>query len=159
MIERLTDQEGSVREMRPVVGKKTAAVIVAVAGDPRNYESAAAFVKSLGLNLKEHSSGESKGGLHITKRGPGIVRMMLYMAVLRKIQSDDVVRAWYAKKIGRMGGQLKTKAIVAIMRKLAGALWHVAKGSTFDARKLFDAERLGIPRMDAVPAMPPMVDA
>ena len=67
--------------------EKTAAVIVAVAGDPRNYASAAAFVKSLGLNLKEHSSGESKGGLHITKRGPGIVRMMLYMAVLRLIQT------------------------------------------------------------------------
>lgn len=153
VIERLTEQEGSVHEIRPVVGKKTAAVIVAVAGDPRNYESAAAFVKSLGLNLKEHSSGESKGGLHITKRGPGIVRMMLYMAVLRMIQTDEVVRAWYAKKVGRMGGELKTKAIVAIMRKLAGALWHVAKGSKFDARKLFDADRLGIPRM-AVTALP-----
>jgi transposase len=152
-IERLTEQEGSVHEMRPVVGKKTAAVIVAVAGDPRIYGSAAAFVKSLGLNLKEHSSGETKGGLHITKRGPGIVRMMLYMAVLRMIQTDQVVRGWYAKKVGRMGGELKTKAIVAIMRKLAGALWHVAKGSKFDARKLFDADRLGIPRMD-VTALP-----
>jgi transposase len=160
VIERLTEEEGSVHEMRPVVGKKTAAVIVAVAGDPRNYESAAAFVKSLGLNLKEHSSGESKGGLHITKRGPGIVRMMLYMAVLRLIQTDEVVRAWYAKKVGRMGGELKTKAIVAIMRKLAGALWHVAKGFTFDARRLFDADRLGIPGMDAlIPAMPDMVEA
>lgn len=147
-IERLTEQEGSVHELRPVVGKKTAAVIVAVAGDPRNYESAPAFVKSLGLNLKEHSSGETKGGLHITKRGPGIVRKMLYLAVLRMIQTDEVVRRWYAKKVARAGGELKTKAIVAIMRKLAGALWHVAKGSKFDARKLFDAERLGIPWTD-----------
>lgn len=153
LIERLTEQEGSVHELAPTVGKKTAAVIVAVAGDPRNYKSAEAFVKSLGLNLKEHSSGETKGGLHITKRGPGIVRMMLYMAVLRLIQTDEVVRAWYAKKVGRMGGELKTKAIVAIMRKLAGALWHVARGSPFDARKLFDADRLGIRERSAVPAM------
>jgi transposase len=159
VIERLTEHEGSVHEMRPVVGKKSAAVIVAVAGDPRNYASAAAFVKSLGLNLKEHSSGESKGGLHITKRGPGIVRMMLYMAVLRLIQTDEVVRRWYAKKVGRMGGELKTKAIVAIMRKLAGALWHVAKGSPFDAHKLFDADRLGIPRMDVAALPPEMVEA
>lgn len=153
LIERLTEQEGSVHELAPTVGKKTAAVIVAVTGDPRNYRSAEAFVKSLGLNLKEHSSGETKGGLHITKRGPGIVRMMLYMAVLRLIQTDEVVRAWYAKKVGRMGGELKTKAIVAIMRKLAGALWHVARGSPFDARKLFDADRLGIWERSVVPAM------
>jgi transposase len=111
-------------------------------------------VKSLGLNLKEHSSGETKGGLHITKRGPGIVRMMLYMAVLRLIQTDEVLGGWYAKKVGRMGGELKSKAVVAIMRKLAGALWHV------DARKLFDADRLGIPRVEDVLGLPEMaVDA
>lgn len=156
-IERLTEKEGSVHELAPVIGKKTAAVVVACAGDPRNYASAAAFVKTLGLNLKENSSGESKkGGLHITKRGPGIVRMMLYMAVLRLIQTDDVVSAWYARKVARMGGEQKTKAIVAIMRKLAGALWHVARGSGFDSRKLFDAERLGVPALrPAVSAMPP----
>jgi transposase len=145
-IERLTDKPGSVHELRPVIGRKTAAVVVAVAGDPRNYQSAAAFVKSLGLNLKENSSGESKkGGLHITKRGPGIVRMMLYLAVLRRIQTDTVMRAWYAKKVARMGGAQKSKAIVAVMRKLAAALWHVARGAPFDSRKLFDARRLGVP--------------
>jgi transposase len=144
-IEELTDKPGSVHELRPVIGRKTAAVVVAVAGDPRNYQSAAAFVKSLGLNLKENSSGESKkGGLHITKRGPGIVRMMLYLAVLRRIQTDTVMRAWYAKKVARMGGAQKTKAIVAVMRKLAAALWYVARGATFDSRKLFDANRLGV---------------
>lgn len=111
------------------------------------------------MNLKERSSGESKGGLHITKRGPGIARMMLYMAVLRLLQTDEVVGGWYAKKVGRMGGEQKSKAVVAIMRKLAGALWHVAKGSAFDARKLFDADRLGIPLVGAMPDLPEMVDA
>jgi transposase len=149
-IEKLTEKAGSVHEMAPVVGKKTAAVVVAAAGDPRIYKSADAFVKSLGLNLKEHSSGESKkGGLHITKRGPGIVRMMLYLAVLRRIQFDPVTRAWYAKKVARMGGGQKSKAVVAVMRKLAAALWHVARGVQFDARKLFDADRLGIAPREA----------
>jgi transposase len=130
--------------MRAVVGKKTAAVLAASVGDPRNYSSAEAFVKSLGLNLKEKSSGKEKGGLHITKRGPGVARMMLYMAVLRLIQTDAVVRAWYAKKVSQLGGRQKSKAIVAIMRKLAGALWHVAKGSPFDSTKLFDTRRLNL---------------
>jgi hypothetical protein len=36
------------------------------------------------------------------------------------------------------------KAIIAIMRKLVTALWHVARGKTFDTRKLFNVERLGL---------------
>jgi transposase len=144
VVEELTETEGSVQQMRAVVGKKTAAVLAASVGDPRNYSSAEAFVKSLGLNLKEKSSGKEKGGLHITKRGPGVARMMLYMAVLRLIQTDAVVRAWYAKKVSQLGGRQKSKAIVAIMRKLAGALWHVAKGSPFDSTKLFDTRRLNL---------------
>jgi hypothetical protein len=32
----------------------------------------------MGLNLRERSSGEKKGRLTITKRGPGQVRKLLY---------------------------------------------------------------------------------
>lgn len=145
-IERLTQRQGSVRHLRPVVGAKTSAVLIAVAGDPRNYASAASFVKSVGLNLKEVSSGKKKGGLHITKRGSGLARMMLYMAVLRMLQTNGVMRAWYDKKLARMGQQQKTKAVVALMRKLAAALWHVAKGEAFDAHRLFDTTRLELPQ-------------
>ena len=143
-VEELTENEGAVHNMRDVVGKKTSAVLVAAVGDPGNYDSASAYVKSLGLNLKEKSSGKHQGGLHITKRGPGIARMVLYMAVLRLIQKDVVIRAWYAKKVKRLGGRYKTKAVVAIMRKLAGALWHVAQGQVFDSTKLFNTQRLNI---------------
>jgi transposase len=46
---------------------------------------------------EEKSSGKTKGGLHITKRGPGIARLFLYLAALRLIQRDRIIRAWYAK--------------------------------------------------------------
>ena len=36
------------------------------------------------------------------------------------------------------------KAVVAVMRKLARALWHVGQGKRFDAAKLFDVSRLGL---------------
>ena len=94
-VEKLTKTSPSAREMSDVVGKTTAAVLVAAVGDPRNYESPSSYEKSVGLNLKETSSGKKKGGLHITKRGPGIARLFLFMAVLRLIQEDDVIRAWY----------------------------------------------------------------
>ena len=100
------------------------------------------YQKALGLNLKEKSSGKHQGALHITKRGPGVARLFLYLAALRLVQRDPIVKAWYAKKVARQGGIAKNRAVVAVMRKLAKALWHVAGGATFDSRKLFDVSRL-----------------
>ncbi|MCK4604944.1 MAG: transposase, partial [Deltaproteobacteria bacterium] len=94
-------------------------------------------------NLKEHSSGKHKGKLKITKRGSGTVRMYLFMAVLRLIQKNFIVQAWYQNKVDRDGGT-KMKAVVAVMRKLARALWYVGQGKRFDAAKLFDVKRLGL---------------
>lgn len=142
-VEKLALAEGSATEvMAPVVGKTTSAVLVAGVGDPSKYDCPSAYVKALGLNLKEKSSGKQKGGLHITKRGPGVARLFLYLAVLRLIQRDRIARAWYAKKIARDGGKNKQKALIALMRKLASALWHVARGAVFDSSRLFDTARL-----------------
>ena len=145
-VEKLTEHEGAAHEMRAVVGKTTAAVLVAAAGDPKHYHCARAYQKALGLNLKEHSSGEAKkGGLHITKRGSGLARLYLYMAALRMIQREPIIAAWYAKKVLRKGYHAKMKGVIAVMRKLSLALWHVGCGASFDASKLFDVSRLGLP--------------
>lgn len=141
-IARLVGRDEVTQSMQAMVGKTTAAVLVAAVGSPSRYHSAAAYQKSFGLNLKEHTSGTKKGGLHLTKRGPGMARLFLYMAALRFIQRDEIVRAWYARKVKRQGGRIKTKAVVAVMRKLSMALWHVGQGSPFDATRLFDTRRL-----------------
>jgi transposase len=143
-VEELTQAHEASASMRPVVGPTTAGVLVAAVGDPCHYGSTGAYEKALGLNLKEKSSGKQKGPLHITKRGPGVARLFLYLAALRMIQRDPICRAWYAKKVQRQGGRLKSKAVVALMRKLAKALWHVARGAEFDAALLFDTTRLQI---------------
>jgi len=141
-VEKLALLEGSATQaMAPIVGKATSAVLVAGVGSPTKFDCPTAYVKALGLNLEEKSSGKSKGALHITKRGPGIARLFLYLAVLRLIQRDRIVRAWYAKKVSRDAGR-KQKALIALMRKLASALWHVARGAVFDSKKLFDVSRL-----------------
>ena len=143
-VEELTKAEPVTDRMQPVVGKVTTAVLVAAAGDPGGYASAYAYTKAVGLNLKEKSSGKQHGQLHITKRGPGVTRLFLYLAVLRWIQHDPVARAWYAKKVKRQGGLFKSKAVIALMRKLALGLWHVARGADFDSTLLFDTRRLGL---------------
>ena len=140
-VQAMVADEEAVAGMAATVGKKTAAVLVAELGDPRRYRNASCYEKAQGLNLVEESSGKHQGQRRISKRGPSLARWYLYLAVLRLIQRDAVVRAWYEAKVARDGG-LKGKALVAVMRKLSRALWHLAHGSRFDARKLFDTRRL-----------------
>jgi transposase len=139
----LGGNEPSVKAMASTLGLPTAVVMVVKGGDLRLSLNPASYVKSLGLNLKECSSGRYQGQLRITKRGSGTARQWLYMAVLRLIQKDEVVRAWYRQKVARDGG-LKRKALVAVMRKVASALWYVARGEEFDSKKLFDVSRLNL---------------
>jgi transposase len=141
-VEGLAGQKTSIVNMSKVTGMATAAVLVKGGGDPTEYTSPTQWVKGLGLNLKEKSSGKHKGKLKITKRGSGQARRWLYFAVLRLIQKDGVVKAWYERKIVRDGG-VKMKALTAIMRKVAAGLWHVAQGEEFDTEKLFDVKQLG----------------
>ncbi len=128
-------------EMVRTVGPVTASVLLVELGSAQSYDSAAAYVKAAGLNLKERSSGSFKGRLKITKRGSGMLRRYLFLAVLRMIQRDRYFFAWYHKKVARDGG-LKLKAVTALMRKLLKALWHVGRGATFDTRRLFNVRRL-----------------
>lgn len=146
MVEEQAVEHASVRRVGEAVGKVTAAVLYVEAGDPSSYKSAAAYTKSLGLNLKIKNSGKpaDQGQLKITKRGSSTARAILYMAVLRLIQTDPRFKAWYGRKVARSDGKYKGKALVALMRKLAKALWHVSRGGTFDSSKLFDDARLGL---------------
>lgn len=144
-VHELLGQEPAVQQMAAAVGEKTAAVLYAELGDPRSYDKPAQYIKSLGLNLKERSSGKHQGALHITKRGSSAARQYLYLAALRKVKDCPVVRVWFERKRARDGGKGKGgKGLVAIMRKLAAALWHVAHGAVFDATKLYDLQSLGL---------------
>lgn len=145
----LSEGHAVIGQMAPMVGLVTAAVLLVKAGAPARYEGSKAYVKAMGLNLKERSSGKHKGQLKITKRGPGDARRYLYLAALRMIQvkGDEVVRAWYLRKVARDGGRVKQKAVTAVMRKLTAALWHVGRGATFDSSLLFDRRRLGLPEV------------
>lgn len=124
------------------MGTFTAAVVVTHC-DPRKYENARQLEKACGLNLREKSSGEHHGRLMITKRGPGLVRKVLYLFALRMLQESTVVRAWYQARRGYTDDS-KQRAVVAVMRKLVRAMFHVAKGETFDATKLVDVRRLAL---------------
>jgi transposase len=133
---RRVEDRPALRQMGRAIGRVSAAVLWVVLGPPQTYPSAAGYLKAAGLNLKERSSGMHHGELALTKRGPSLARFYLYYAALRLIARDPAVQTWYARKTQRPGA-LPNKTVIALMRKLGGALWHVARGEAFDISKLF----------------------
>lgn len=119
-----------------VVGVPTACVLWTSTGDPRTFDSAGAYRKAMGLNLAERSSGTYQGRLRISKRGSARTRQWLYFAVLRLVQQCGV-RPWYEAKKARHEGEAR-RVLVAVMRKLAVALYHVGvRNEGFQPRRLF----------------------
>ena len=136
-LESMVAADSALVEMARTVGHLTTAILLSLGLDPRLFVNARAYQKALGLNLKEKSSGRHKGKLMLTKRGSALARKYLYFAAMRLIQSDPVVARWYD---GKKDEQAKLKAVIAVVRKLAMALWHVARGQKFDAGRLLTAK-------------------
>jgi len=149
----LVKEDAELARMAAMVGPACAAALFARVGAPSSFRSASALLKATGLNLKERSSGEKKGRLSITKRGPAQVRQLLFLAALRMLDRDEIAAAWCRGRKGFARGA-KTAALVALMRKLVRALFHVARGQDFDARKLFDVRRLRFPAAVNAPTAP-----
>jgi transposase len=118
-----------------VVGTATACVLRVAVGDPRDYHCGQAYRKAMGLNLKERSSGKHRGKLKITKRGSSLARRWLYFAAMRTVQQAPI-RAWYQAKRAKDKDR-GTGALVAVMRKLALALYAVTV-----YEECFELERL-----------------
>jgi transposase len=132
----LTADHPVINAIAPAVGRATACVLWHCLGDPRDYHAPAAYVKALGLNLAERSSGAHRGRLKISKRGPAIARYWLYLAAMRALKHAGVRRYFNDKK--RRDANRGGRAVVAVMRRLAAAVHHVAvTGEPFDPQRLF----------------------
>lgn len=135
------ERQAHLAPMRKLLGEVTSAVLLATQGDPKGYPNAASYCKGIGLNLKEHSSGQHRGQLAITKRGPALARFYLYFAALRLIRRDPVIKRWYTTKTARPGA-VKQKQVIELMRKLAKAFWHQANGHAFDVNRLVNLKAI-----------------
>jgi transposase len=129
-----------VAAMAAVVGPLAAATLLSALGKPEDYDSAGAWLKAAGLNLTEHSSGlDPKNDkklvpVAISKRGSPEVRRLLYLAALRQSKNDPVIAWWLKQKKKRDGGKAMP-GVVAVMRKLMRAIWHIGR-SAADAVEL-----------------------
>lgn len=140
-VEIASAEEPAAASLAPVIGKETAAVVVAYVGAPTDYDSVRGYQRAFGMNLREHSSGKKKGKLALTKRGSAVARRWMFLAALRWTK-EPIVRAWFHAKAASSGS--KMKALIAVMRKLIAALYHVGRGQPLKLPKLFDVRRLDV---------------
>lgn len=134
-LKKLTKQHKPIQSQASAVGIATACVLWMCLGDPLNYGSAGAYRKAMGLNLTERSSGIHQGKLKLSKRGQRLTRKWLFYSALRYM-GEPAVKRWTTEKRKRDGNRAG-KAVTAVMRRLAVALWHVGQGEVFEVKRLF----------------------
>ena len=107
------------------IGPVTAAGLIGEVGDFTKFGTISEVMKLAGLDLYEVSSGKHRGKLRISKRGRPLMRKLLYLAALSTVRKGGVMHEWYQRALGR--GMIKTKALVAVSRKLLGVIFALVR--------------------------------
>jgi transposase len=107
------------------VGPVTAAGLIGEVGDFTKFGTISEVLKLAGLDLYEVSSGKHRGKLRISKRGRPLMRKLLYLAALSTVRKGGAMYEWYQRALGR--GMIKTKALVAVSRKLLGIIFALVR--------------------------------
>jgi len=113
----------------PGVAMLTAITILAAIGDITRFPSAKKLVGYSGLGTRVHDSGMTHSSGRITKAGRKDLRSAMITAANHAVEHH-----WHWKKeLERLETHLgRSKAIVAIARKLLVAVWHVLSQEVAD---------------------------
>lgn len=103
----------------PGVGTITARVLSNELGNMSRFANERQLFSYTGLTPGEHSSGETVKRGRITKQGNRHLRAILIEAAWRAIRKDPALERFFNHLYPRIG---KTKAIVAVARKLIGRI-------------------------------------
>lgn len=123
--ERYAEPAGELVKLKGV-GLLTAMVYLTELGDMSRFSNRRQVGSYLGLAPARYESGEAndrKG--HITHHGPSRVRRVLCQATWARVRTHARERLVY-ERICMKNPKHKKKAVVAIMRRLAVRMWHVA---------------------------------
>jgi transposase len=108
------------------VGPLIATAMVAAVSDGRVFRNGRQFAAWLGLVPRQHSSGDKRRLLGITKKGDPYLRMLLVhgarSVVYRSTGKTDRRNQWIAEKQRKLG---TTKTCVAVANKNARIIWAV----------------------------------
>ena len=126
------------------IGVVTAASFLGEVGDPLRFQSARQISNYAGYNLVEDSSGKSKSGTIISKRGRAQLRNILYKMAFNMVGNNAEMKTLYLHLIARKGNPLKKKqALVVISKKIIAVIYSLLKKQeTYKPELVFGAARI-----------------
>jgi transposase len=118
------------------ISKEAAIVLEAYIGDVNRFPDAKKMVAYFGMNPVVNQSGKrTQRASYLEKKGSGVVRHKLYMAVLQIVRlKEGALYKYYARLVAR--GKPKLVAVAATMRKLLVIIYAMLKN-----RQPFDPKR------------------
>ena len=103
------------------IGPLIAAAVWSELGDCRRFANSTAVVRHTGLDISVHSSDDHRGGGHLTRQGPGVLRWALYEAGKCGSRQGSPDYQYYQAVKARHDGRLAT---LSVARKLARRCYH-----------------------------------
>ena len=135
VIEQILKQEAAKDERVPLlaqlpgIGVLNALTILSAIGVINRFEDAAHLVGYAGLGTRVHNSGQVHRNGRITKAGRKDLRQAMVQTANKAIQHHPFWKKEFERLEVHMG---RSKAIVAIARKLLVAVWHILTNEVAD---------------------------
>ena len=110
------------------IGVVTAASFLGEVGNPLRFQNARQIARYAGYNLVEDSSGKSKSGTVISKRGRKQLRGVLYQMAFTMVGKNAEMKALYQYLLTRKANPLKKKqALVVVSKKIITVIYSLLK--------------------------------
>jgi len=110
------------------IGIVTAASFLGEVGDPLRFQNARQIANYAGYNLTEDSSGKSKSGTIISKRGRKQLRSVLYQMAFTMVGTNAEMKELYRHLTTRKNNPLKKKqALVVVSKKIITVIYILLK--------------------------------
>ena len=125
------------------IGVVTAARFLGEVGDPLRFDDARQIANYAGYNLVEDSSGKSKSGTVISKRGRNRLRSLLYQMAFTMVNCNPEMKALHAYLTSRENNPLKKKqSLVVVSKKIITVIYSLLKKqATYDPALALGAVR------------------
>jgi transposase len=117
----------------PGIGPITAVAYVAALERPDTFKRSRAVAAWLGLTPRRFQSGEVNYNGHISRRGDGKLRALLYEAaavLLTRVRRDSALRRWGLMLWKRLGFKCAATALARRMAVVLHAMWK--SGTSFN---------------------------
>ena len=112
----------------PGIGIASAVVLALEIEDVNRFDSAKKMASFFGVHPTFKESGDGKWGNHMSKKGRGEIRAVLYMASLSAARHNPVLKQVYARF--RAKGMKHYQAAGVVMHKLLRMIYGILKNKT-----------------------------